>query len=427
MLESQLAETERDISTIRQHRDEHAANLHEARTRIDALEDENTNARLEAQVASARLEEELQRRRAIEKQLEASRQELLLARAEADARRLEAQVAAERIRTLENTDTVHVHALDLLSRLKSGIDALSRVSREQLLTVLVEQLRREFHAVGLFAVGQNGFRLWNTQPAEPTLFPSNVVAPKGDSLLSRAATERVAVRAETSPSVEIRGLSEQVIAHAIAIPIIAQQRVLAIVYAENPPDRMSRGPQILIAAEMLVDCLHRRLNQSQSSSIPEEGLRAVQAATDESLSANEDIPAENHRDGVMEPAAETMTQTYPISRQAARLRLAGSVQLLVDGVASTLVDVSTLGAQVVSPGTLRPNRTVRLLLPNGEGGLICTGRIMWAQLEAPKGDRPAQYRSGIQFLDVQLAAMESFMARHRSPKAPIEDAATLPS
>ena len=173
--------------------------------------------------------------------------------------------------------------------------------------------------------------------------------------------------------------------------------------------------------------MNRRLNQSQGSSIPEEGLRVVPAATDEPLAAMENVQPTNHRDGVTEPASETMTQTYPISRQAARLRLAGSVQLLVDGVASILVDVSTLGALIVSPSTLRPNRTVRLLLPNSEGGFTCTGRIMWAQLEAPKGDRPAQYRSGIQFLDVQLGAMESFMARHRSWKAPMEEAATLPS
>jgi predicted nucleic acid-binding Zn-ribbon protein len=70
-LETQLAETERDISAIRQKRDEYEASLDQTRERIAALEEANGQATLLRQLAEARVEEEVQRRVAIEKQLEA--------------------------------------------------------------------------------------------------------------------------------------------------------------------------------------------------------------------------------------------------------------------------------------------------------------------------------------------------------------------
>jgi len=421
-LQSRLAEADRDAATTRQDRDELAANLHQTRARIEAVEEAGAKAMLDSQLALARLEEETQRRLAVEKQLDASRQELVLARAEADARRLEAQVAAGRVKTTESTASAVADTRDIITWVKRGVDALSADPREQLLATIVEQLKCEFQTVGVFASGQDGFRLWNTHPAESKLLPSHVAAQDSGSLLSRAVSDQAAARVEASPGVETRGLSEQLMAHAIAAPIIVQQRVLAVVYAENPPDRRPLGPQLLVAAEMLVDCLNRRLNQSSSPASAEQLTPDVPAAAaPERPVAVETVPA-------APTPPEAVTPGFAVSRQAERLRITGAVQLLVDGVSSALVDVSTLGAQVVSPATLRPNRIVRVLLPSGSGAFTCTGRIMWAQLEPPKPDTPPQYRSGIQFIDIHPMAIESFISRHRPRKAsPAADAAHFSS
>jgi hypothetical protein len=418
-LQSRLAEADRDVATTRQDRDELAANLHQTRARIEAVEEAGAKAMLDSQLAAARLEEETQRRVAVEKQLDASRQELVLARAEADARRLEAQVAARRVTTTAESTAPNTDARDIITWVKRGVDALSGDPREQLLATIVEQLKCEFQTVGVFAAGQDGFRLWNTHPVESKLLPSHVGALDGGSLLSRAVSDQAAARVEASPGVETRGLTEQPMAHAIAAPIIVQQRVLAVVYAENPPDRRTLGPQLLVAAEMLVDCLNRRLNQTNSPSSAEQLTPDVPAAAaHEPPAAAETVPVPTPPEGVA-PA-------FAVSRQAERLRITGAVQLLVDGVSSALVDVSTLGAQVVSPATMKPNRIVRVLLPSGSGAFTCTGRIMWAQLEPPKPDTPPQYRSGIQFIDIHPMAIESFISRHRPRKtSPSTDAAQL--
>ena len=157
--ENQLAETERDISTIRQMRDEHAANLEQAGGRIASLERANVQAQRQQELAGARLEEEVQRRIAIEKQLDANRQELRLAKAEADARRLEAQMAAERQQMLEQAATSGVDACGVLTAVQSGLRDLNRAKRDQILDMLVEQLGGHFFAVGVFAVVADGFRL----------------------------------------------------------------------------------------------------------------------------------------------------------------------------------------------------------------------------------------------------------------------------
>src|SRR5688572_22167195 len=100
-LETHVAETERDIMAIRSKRDELAASLDEAAKRIAALEEAHAQTGRMRQVADARLEEEVQRRTMLTMQLDASRQEIVLAKAEAESCRLEAHLSGERVGALE--------------------------------------------------------------------------------------------------------------------------------------------------------------------------------------------------------------------------------------------------------------------------------------------------------------------------------------
>jgi hypothetical protein len=101
-----------------------------------------------------------------------------------------------------------------------------------------------------------------------------------------------------------------------------------------------------------------------------------------------------------------------VTRQARRVPIHHGVQVLLDGVTSALVDLSTLGAQVVSPSTVRPNRGVRLVLPCDGGPLACKARIVWAQVEPGQQDESRLYRAGLEFTDADVSVLQAFAAQY---------------
>jgi hypothetical protein len=88
------------------------------------------------------------------------------------------------------------------------------------------------------------------------------------------------------------------------------------------------------------------------------------------------------------------------------------IEILVDGNAASLVDVSTVGAQVLCPSVLRPNQRVRMTLTDQKGAIRCNGSIAWASLELPKG-LPPRYRAGIDMTGADPEAVKGFAERHK--------------
>ena len=84
------------------------------------------------------------------------------------------------------------------------------------------------------------------------------------------------------------------------------------------------------------------------------------------------------------------------TRRAPRVRLKDGVEVAVDGNPAALVDLSTVGAQVVSPTVLKPNQRVRVIMGDGNAPVRCNGSVAWAAFEMPKG-QPTRYRAGIDF------------------------------
>jgi hypothetical protein len=82
------------------------------------------------------------------------------------------------------------------------------------------------------------------------------------------------------------------------------------------------------------------------------------------------------------------------TRRAPRIRIKDGVEVAVDGNPAALIDLSTVGAQVVSPTVLKPNQRVRVLIGEGKAAVKCNGAIAWAAFEMPKG-MPTRYRAGI--------------------------------
>lgn len=84
------------------------------------------------------------------------------------------------------------------------------------------------------------------------------------------------------------------------------------------------------------------------------------------------------------------------SRRAPRFKVVSEMQVIIDGNPAKVIDLSMIGAQVVSATTLRPNQRIRMAL-EGELGARFNAAVAWATLELPvEGPR---YRAGIQFHD----------------------------
>lgn len=97
------------------------------------------------------------------------------------------------------------------------------------------------------------------------------------------------------------------------------------------------------------------------------------------------------------------------TRRAPRFRIADGVDVSVDGNSARLIDLSTVGAQVVSAVILKPNQRIRMSLPDAARPLRVSAAVAWASFEMPKGTPAPQYRAGIEFLDADPAAVQRFI------------------
>ena len=101
------------------------------------------------------------------------------------------------------------------------------------------------------------------------------------------------------------------------------------------------------------------------------------------------------------------------TRRAPRIRIKDGTEVAVDGNPAALVDLSTVGAQVVSPTVLKPNQRVRVLMGEGKNAIRCNGAVAWAAFEMPKG-MPTRYRAGIDFgTTADVDSVSGFAKKHK--------------
>ena len=87
------------------------------------------------------------------------------------------------------------------------------------------------------------------------------------------------------------------------------------------------------------------------------------------------------------------------SRRAPRFSVHVEMPVIIDGNPARIVDLSMLGAQVISTTSLRPNQRIRVSLE----GLRFNAAVAWATFELPvEGPR---YRAGINFQDANAAVI----------------------
>lgn len=110
-----------------------------------------------------------------------------------------------------------------------------------------------------------------------------------------------------------------------------------------------------------------------------------------------------------EPAAVKLDQRG--TRRAPRVKIVDGVEVLIDGSPAMLVDLSVVGAQVVSPTILRPNQRVRMILPDEERPIRCVAGVAWAAFEMPKSG--PRYRAGIEFFDAESGNLDRFIDQNK--------------
>jgi len=101
------------------------------------------------------------------------------------------------------------------------------------------------------------------------------------------------------------------------------------------------------------------------------------------------------------------------TRRAPRVKIVEGVEVLVDGNSATLIDLSTVGAQVISSSILKPNQRVRMSINDGKKPLRFSAGVAWAFFElVTTGPR---YRAGIEFFDAEPAAVQKFCDAKKQP------------
>jgi hypothetical protein len=100
------------------------------------------------------------------------------------------------------------------------------------------------------------------------------------------------------------------------------------------------------------------------------------------------------------------------TRRAARFKIVAGIEVTIDGNPATLVDLSVVGAHVVSPTILKPNQRLRISLPDSGRPMRFSGAVAWASFEIPKGGAP-RYRAGIEFFDADQISVTKFIDTHK--------------
>jgi CheY-like chemotaxis protein len=134
--------------------------------------------------------------------------------------------------------------------------------------------------------------------------------------------------------------------------------------------------------------------------------------------ADQDRPAASTHAPAMAVAATPQTEMKrPLdwhgTRRAPRFRARSGLEIQLDGNPASVVDLSSVGVQVLSATILRPNQKVRVSIANDEFVMRFRGAIAWAKFELPRPGGAPRYRAGVEFADADTQAMEDFCARNK--------------
>jgi hypothetical protein len=100
------------------------------------------------------------------------------------------------------------------------------------------------------------------------------------------------------------------------------------------------------------------------------------------------------------------------TRRAPRFKVGKNVVAVLDGKSGTIIDLSTMGAQVMTPDGLKPNQRVAMALADDTSRVNFNASVAWTAFEMTASGTP-RFRAGLNFEDADPTAVEAFCARHQ--------------
>jgi len=122
-----------------------------------------------------------------------------------------------------------------------------------------------------------------------------------------------------------------------------------------------------------------------------------------------------------EPAAAVVEA--PLSRVSAgldtrrvpRFFLQDAAKALAGGSSIEIVNLSILGAQIISQPMMRPNQKLKVGLPDENGTLQVEASVAWSVFEKTAKAPEPYFRVGMEFNDALREALEDYCKRHCLP------------
>lgn len=113
------------------------------------------------------------------------------------------------------------------------------------------------------------------------------------------------------------------------------------------------------------------------------------------------------------PVVGAQTKTAG-TRRASRFKVLESLNAVVEEGRANLVNISILGAQVVSVSALRPTQKVQIVLPDANDRVHLAAHVAWSMFERPELRTDPFYRVGMEFTDAARDILENYCKRHCS-------------
>jgi hypothetical protein len=104
------------------------------------------------------------------------------------------------------------------------------------------------------------------------------------------------------------------------------------------------------------------------------------------------------------------------TRRVPRFLVKDSLDVTVESGCAHLVDISVLGAQVVSLPVLRPGQKIKVSLPDTDDTLNVIAQVAWSLFERTQLQIEPHYRVGLEFTDAAQQALEGYRQRHCGDK-----------
>jgi hypothetical protein len=104
------------------------------------------------------------------------------------------------------------------------------------------------------------------------------------------------------------------------------------------------------------------------------------------------------------------------TRRAPRFPVREQLEVVVENGHASLVDLSVLGAQIVSLPLLRPNQKLKIDLTDTNDGVSVIAQVAWSLFEKPTAQTEPYYRVGLEFTGAARQALEKYRQRHCDEK-----------